>query len=131
MMMESNQEVVVEQPAIVSEAPTIDPVEEAAMKFTNLLPYVKKLGSALNGNGVVRVLHAFAEFPLGANKPRLLNDAERQMFHLLQDLQGYKSTVIQSIMKKNMEMEVMEQELRRKTDEDLKAAELPAVETGE
>jgi hypothetical protein len=122
---ESNTEV----PETAPEQPPMDPVEEAAMRFTTLLPFVKKLGAAMQSQkGITRVLHAFAEFPLGKEKPRLLNDAERQLFHILQQLQGYKTTVISDIMKKNMEKEVMEQELRRRTDEQLQAAELPAVE---
>jgi hypothetical protein len=127
---ESNPEVVVEQPAITPEAPPIDPVEEAAMKFTTLLPYVKKLGLAMpSQKGLIRVMHACAEFPLGATKPRLLNDNERQLFHIIQELQSYKTTVINNIMKKNMEMEVLKEEVQRRTDEQLKAAELPTAET--
>jgi|ERR1019366_851685 hypothetical protein len=112
-----------------TEVPAMDPVEEASMKFTTLLPYVQKLGAAMpSQKGIVRVLHAFAEFPLGATKPRLLTEGERQLFHILQELSGYKSTVITAIMKRNMEAEVMEQEVRRRTDEQLNAvAELPAT----
>jgi hypothetical protein len=91
-------------------APQIDPVEEAAMKFTKLLPYVKMLGQAMpSQKGLTRVLHAFAEFPLGKEKPRLLNEGERQLFHVMQELQGYKSTVIQAILQKNMEVEKLKQ----------------------
>lgn len=92
------------------QTPAIDPVEEAAMKFTKLLPYVIKMGSALDSKkGLVRVMHAIAEFPLGASKPRLLNESERQLFHILQELQGYKSTVISNILQKNMELEKLKQ----------------------
>lgn len=97
-----------EQPAIVPEVATteLDPNEEAAMKFTRLLPFVIKLGNALpSKGGLVRVLHAITEFPLGATKPRLLNDAERQLFHIIMELNGYKTTVVSSIMKKNAELE--------------------------
>lgn len=110
MMMESS-EVVVEQPAVVPEAPiAMDPIEEAAMKFTKLLPYVKMLGSAMpSQKGIVRVLHALAEFPLGKEKPRLLQEGERQLFHVMQELQGYKSTVIQNILQQNAEIEKLKQ----------------------
>lgn len=93
------------------EAPVeMAPDEEAAMKFTKLLPYVSKLSDAMpSKGGLVRVLHALAEFPLGATKPKLLNEAERQLFHVMMELQGYKSTVVSSIMKKNMAMEQMKQ----------------------
>lgn len=78
--------------------------EEAAMKFTQLLPFIKKLGNALQSQkGVVRVLHALAEFPLGATKPRLLNDAERQLFQIFMEIQGFKATVVNDIMRKNAE----------------------------
>jgi hypothetical protein len=119
-----------EQPAITPEVPAIDPVEESAMKFTTLLPYVKKLGAAMpSQKGIIRVLHAFAEFPLGKEKPRLLTEGERQLFHVMQELQSHKSVVIQNIMKKNMEAQVLEQEVRRRTDEQLNATELPVAET--
>ena len=117
--------VTVEQAAIVPEGtpeaapPPMDPVEEAAMKFTKMLPYVKLLGSAMpSQKGLIRVIHAFAEFPLGKEKPRLLTEGERQLFHILQELQGYKSTVIQAILQKNMENEHLKQ----------KATEVPVAE---
>lgn len=99
-------------PEVALEAPVeMHPTEEAAMKFTKLLPYVKMLGQAMpSQKGLIRVMHAFAEFPLGKEKPRLLTDAERQLFHILQELQGYKSTVIQAILQKNMEMEHLKQQ---------------------
>lgn len=85
---------------------TMPPDEEAAMKFTKLLPFVSKLSAALpSKGGLVRVMHALAEFPLGASKPRLLNEAERQLFQVMMELQGYKSTVVTSIMKKNAEVQ--------------------------
>lgn len=101
-------------------AAPMDPKEEAAMKFTKLLPYVKKFGAVMSAKGLSRVLHAIAEFPLGATKPRLLNDNEQQLFHVIQELNGYKSTVIQSIMKQQMDMEKLKQT----------ATELPVVDTG-
>jgi len=92
------------------QAPAMDPVEEAAMTFTKLLPYVRQLGSAMpSQKGVVRVLHALAEFPLGDAKPRLLTEGERQLFHVMMELSGVKSTIIQDLMKKNMELEKLKQ----------------------
>lgn len=104
-------EAAVAQAGVESDAPVeMAPDEEAAMKFTKLLPYVSKLSDAMpSKGGLVRVLHALAEFPLGASKPKLLNEAERQLFHVMMELQGYKSTVVSSIMKKNMAMEQMKQ----------------------
>lgn len=98
--------VVEPQGAQTTEAPiTMSPEEEAAMKFTKLLPYVSKLGDALNSKGgAVRVLTALAEFPLGSTKPRLLNDGERQLFQIMMELQQYKSTVITSIMQRESEL---------------------------
>lgn len=98
--------------------------EEAAMKFTKLLPFVGKLGDALpSKGGLVRVLRAVAEFPLGATKPRLLNDAERQLFQIMMELNGYKSTVITSIMEKNVkaqnEAEALKQLANASTETDL------------
>ncbi len=80
-----------------------DPVEEAAQKFTELLPFVRKIADSSASKGsLVRVLHAFAEFPLGSGKPRLLSQQEQLLFNILQELQGYKSTVLQDFMKKNL-----------------------------
>lgn len=92
-----------ENSVVPDEAPiSMSPAEEAAMKFTRLLPYVLKLGRALpSKKGLVRVLHALAEFPLGASKPRLLNDAERQLFQVCMEIQGYKSTVVTNILEQN------------------------------
>lgn len=81
-----------------------DPVEEAAEKFTKLLPFVTKIANASVSKGsLVRVLHAFAEFPLGAGKPRLLNQNEKLLFNMMQEIQGYKSTILQDFMKKNLD----------------------------
>ncbi len=88
--------------------------EEAAAQFTKLLPFVSKLGDALpSKGGLVRVLFALAEFPLGASKPRLLNDAERQLFQVMMQLQGFKSTVVTSIMKKNAEAQQAAEALKQ------------------
>lgn len=95
-----------EKTVIPNDAPMeMPPEEEAAMKFTRLLPYVAKLGDAMpSKGGLVRVMKALAEFPLGATTPRLLNDPERQLFQIMMELQGYKSTVITSIMQKEAEL---------------------------
>lgn len=104
-----------------SDAPVqMDPAEEAAMKYTKLLPYITKLSSAMpSKGGLVRVITAMAEFPIGGRQPRLLNDAERQLFMIMQELNGYKSTVIQSFIKKQSDMEQM-----KKT-----ATEMPVAES--
>lgn len=100
------------QQAPNQEAPVaLSPEEEAAMKFTKLLPYVGKLADAMDSKGgLVRVLVAFAEFPLGNKKPRLLSEQERQLFVIMQELQGYKSTVVSSFIKKAAEAEKMKQQ---------------------
>ncbi len=114
-----------EQPAIVPETPPMDPVEESAMKFTKLLPYVKLLGSAMpSQKGLVRVMYALAEFPLGKEKPRLLTEGERQLFHVLSELQGYKSTVIQAILQKNMETEELKRAAIAQAEANPKTGEL-------
>lgn len=102
------QDIVSEQP-LTPEQEAANANEEAAKKFTELLPYVKKFGSAMSSNSVVRVLYAMAEFPLGASKPRLLNDPERQLFHILQELNGAKSIVISTILKQQAETEQLKQ----------------------
>lgn len=111
-----------------SAAPVVaemDPAEEAAMKFTKLLPFISKLATALpSKGGAVRVLHALAEFPLGATKPRFLNAAERQLFQVMMELQGYKSTVVTSIMKKNAEVQTEAEELKQTAEAIAPTAEM-------
>lgn len=90
--------------------PIMSAEEEAAMKFTKLLPYVGKLSDAMQSKGgLVRVMVALAEFPLGATKPRLLSEQERQLFAVMQEIQGYKSTVFSSFVKQSAELEKMKQ----------------------
>jgi hypothetical protein len=104
--------------------PEMPKEEMAAIKFTQLLPFVTKLGDAMpSKGGLVRVLKAIAEFPLGAAKPRLLNEAERQLFHVIMEIQGYKSTVVTSIMQKNAEAQQQAEALKQT------AAELPVAES--
>lgn len=92
-----------------SEVTPVDPVEESAAKFTLLLPYVRKFGATMSSKGLTRVLHAIAEFPLGATKPRLLDENERQLFHVMQELQGHKSHIISDIIQKQAELEKLKQ----------------------
>lgn len=103
--------------------PEMSAEEEASKKFTMLLPYVAKLSAAMpSQKGLTRVLHAFAEFPFGAQKPRLLTEAERQLFHVLQEIQGCKSTVMQAILKRNYELEQLKKQA---------TTELPVIENKE
>lgn len=98
-------------PAIDAAPVELPPEEEAAMRFSKMIPFVSKLADAMpSKGGLVRVIHAMAEFPLGAAKPRFLNDAERQLFSILQEVNGYKSTVITNIMQKNAELEKAKQQ---------------------
>lgn len=99
--VESPQDVV---PAQVDAAPVAtNPVEEAATNFTQLLPYVKKLCANMSAKAQARVHHAMAEFPLGATKPRLIGADEKQLFQVLQHLQGFKSTILQSFIREQAE----------------------------
>ena len=94
----------------------MDPVETAAMTFTQLLPYVTKIANATVSKGsLVRVLHALTEFPLGQGKPRLLNDTERQLFQICQEINQHKTTVLNSIVQR--ELELQKQKTKEKTNE--------------
>lgn len=87
----------------VETAPTedaVDSIEDAAMKFTQLLPFVKKLSQALSIRSLSRVNHAMAEFPLGREMPKFKNGSERQLFQVLQELQNYKNTIVTDILTK-------------------------------
>lgn len=90
----------------------IPAAEEAAMKYTKLLPFATKLANALPSKGaVVRIVTAMAEFPIGGRQPRLLSEAERQLFAVLQELNGYKSKVLQSFIEKQNELKQTAAEL--------------------
>jgi hypothetical protein len=83
--------------------------EEASSSYTNLLPYVKKLGNALSGQkSLTRVLYAFMAYPLQTNEPRLLNQAEKQMFQLLQDLAASKAFLMNFYAAEMMEQKQQE-----------------------
>ncbi len=83
-----------------AEVPKLDPVEDAAMRFTTLLPYIKKFAHAAEGKrSLIRVMYALAEFPLGKGPPRLLSQNERQLFQVMTELSQYKSTILTSIIK--------------------------------
>lgn len=122
---EENNRTVEEVEGPQVESVTMPADEEAAMKFTRLLPYVRRLGDALpSKGGLVRVLHAMAEFPLGSAKPRLLNEQERQLFQVMMELQGYKSTVVTSIIQKNAEAQKEAEALKQTA-----TASAPVVES--
>lgn len=100
-----------------AQAPEIPEIEMAAIKFTKLLPFVKKMTMAMTSQkGVARVMHALAEFPLGAGKPRLLNDAERQLFMIMQDLAGHKTKILNEIIKNNANNKPVETEEENKDE---------------
>jgi hypothetical protein len=105
-----------EQPAEEKvDAASVDPLEEAAFKFTKLLPYVKKFSAtASSQKSLARVLYAMAEFPLGAAEPRFLNENERILFSVLQEIQQHKSVLLQKYVKEALEKE---QALKQKGEE--------------
>lgn len=97
----------VNQETVAPETPAVEipAEEEAAMKYTKLLPFATKLANALPSKGaVVRIVTAMAEFPIGGRQPRLLSEAERQLFAVLQELNGYKSVVLQSFIQNQNEL---------------------------
>lgn len=95
--MEEAPEQVVDTPV---EEKKVSEAENAAQRFTELLPYVKKIASAAEGKkSLIRVLHALAEFPLGAQVPRLLNDNERQLFQVMSELSSAKTMILNEFIK--------------------------------
>lgn len=106
----------------------MNPIEEAAMRFTKLLPFVPKLADALPSKGaVVRVLYALAQFPLGAEKPRLLNDAERQLFHVMMELQGFKTKVVSNIIENNAKAQKEAEALKQAAETMASTAETDVI----
>jgi len=70
-------------------------VEVASENFTRSLPVFKSLvTNAPSKKSLIRVINAVAEFPLGSSYPRLLNDYEKQLFALFQEIATNKSTVL-------------------------------------
>lgn len=84
--------------------------EQAAARFLYLLPYIKKFGSEMGNKGVVRVLHALAQFPLQEGKPRLKDKQEEQLFNIFQELTASKSTIIKYALEKQKETKVTGEE---------------------
>jgi hypothetical protein len=80
-----------------------DPTLEAAQRYTQLLPFVKKFCAVMSAKSQARVHHAMAAFPIGESKPRLINNQERQLFHILQELNQQKAIVINGYMKQSYE----------------------------
>jgi hypothetical protein len=67
------------------------------------------LGNALSGQkSLTRVLYAFMAYPLQTNEPRLLNQAEKQMFQLLQDLAASKAFLMNFYAAEMMEQKQQE-----------------------
>ena len=78
-------------------------VEKASENFTNLLPLFKSLvKNSKRKGGLERVLIAAAEFPLGKGYPRLLDQHERTLFSVFQELIKDKTTIIAHIVHNNM-----------------------------
>lgn len=116
MQMETTQEPTATDMGVETKPP-MSAVEEASMKFTQLLPYITKIATASpSKGGLVRVLKAHAEFPLGAGKPKLLNDNEKLLFNILQEINGYKSTILTEFMKASLQKE---QNLKPKTEKEV------------
>lgn len=70
-------------------------VETASENFTKVLPMFKTLVKNTDSRkSLIRVINALAEFPLGAGYPKLLNENEKRLFSLFQEMTTYKSTIL-------------------------------------
>jgi hypothetical protein len=80
-----------------------DPVETAAKNFTEMLSVFKNaVDSTAGRKSLARVLKEIVEFPLAGRQPRLINNHERMLFWMFQELVTNKSIVLADIMKKRM-----------------------------
>lgn len=96
-----NQTPVVEVPETAVEAAASNPVEDAASSFSRMLPSFKNMVNSTTGKkSLARVINALVEFPLGQTTPRLLNDHERALFYLFQEITAHKGVVVNDIMQK-------------------------------
>ena len=72
--------------------------EEAAAKFTYLLPFIKRAGSNLSQKAMARVLYALAEFPLGKSikieDMNFKSPAEKQLFHIFYEINSAKAIIL-------------------------------------
>lgn len=81
-----------------------DPVEDAAASFSRMLPSFKNMVNLTpSKKSLARVINALIEFPLGATAPRLLNDNERALFYLFQEISAHKGVVVNNLMLKMQE----------------------------
>lgn len=89
--------------------------EEAANSYKALLPFVKKLGNSLGQKAAIRVFYAFMANGLETSEPRLLSQAERQYYSLLQDIAASKAYLMNYYAAEMMEQK--QQELAEKQAE--------------
>ncbi len=74
---------------------TFKPEEEAAARYTYLLPVAKRLAGSMSAKGMARVVMALAEFPLQTTpKPRLIGKDENQLFQVIFELNVAKGMIL-------------------------------------
>jgi hypothetical protein len=81
--------------------------EEAAAKFTYLLPVLKKALGSLSAKAAARVVYRLSEFPFG-NSIKLedmgfRSKAEKQLFHIVYELNDCKRIMMQHLQEQEKE----------------------------
>lgn len=72
------------------------PEEEAAAKYTYLLPIARRLSTNMSAKSMARVVMALAEYPLQqTEKPRLRSKEEQQLFQVVFEINAAKGTILQ------------------------------------
>lgn len=90
-----NEDMIEEIENVPEEGRYPDEVEQASEAFTKGLKIFKIIiKNTKSRKSLVRVLSAVAEFPLGEKMPRLLDDNEKRLFGIFQELVQNKSTVL-------------------------------------
>lgn len=74
---------------------TFKPEEEAAARYSYLLPIAKKLSKDMSAKAMARVVMALAEFPLQqSEKPRLISKEENQLFQVIFEINVAKGLIL-------------------------------------
>jgi hypothetical protein len=88
---------------------TFTPAEEAAARFTYLLPFLKRMAGSMSSKGMARVIHRLAEFPLGdavhIDKMGFRTKEEKKLFEVFYNINECKNTILKSMKEDQIKAE--------------------------
>lgn len=101
------------------------PEEDAAARFSYLLPFVRRSGKNMSAKAMTRVIHALAEFPLGnsidINEMGFRSKQEKQLFTVMYEINAAKHTVLNYIKDEQAKLKKEKEESHVETTSETKA----------